>query len=116
MGLKDRLRGLLRSTEELASEDRSKMAEQEGVDTVARCTDRSRVTLRGTVDILTVRPRSSTTWLEAEMTDGTGHVRLIWMGRHEIPGIEAGRDLVMEGRISVDDGERRMYNPRYELR
>ena len=116
MGLKDRLRGLLRSTDELASEDRSKTAEREGAVTVARCADRSRVTLRGTVDVLTVRPRGTTKWLEADMTDGTGHVRLIWMGRHEIPGIEAGRDLVVEGRISVDDGERRMYNPRYELR
>ena len=116
MGLKEKLRGLLRSTDELASADRLKAAAASGADTVAQCTDRSRVTLRGTIDVLTVRPRGNTKWLEAEMTDGTGQVRLIWMGRHEIPGIDAGRDLVVEGRISVADGERRMYNPRYELR
>lgn len=116
MSLKDRLRGLFSSTDELASADRSRAAEHEGADTVAHCTDRSRVTLRGTVDVLTVRPRGTTKWLEADLTDGTGHVRLIWMGRHEIAGVEAGRELVVEGRISVDEGERRMYNPRYELR
>lgn len=116
MGLKDTLRSLLRSTDEIASADRHKIAAEEGADSVAQCTDRSRVTLRGTVDVLTVRPRGTTKWLEAEMTDGTGQVRLIWMGRHEIPGIDAGRDLVVEGRISVTDGERVMYNPRYELR
>lgn len=116
MGLKDTVRGWLRSTDELASADRLKIAAQEGADTIADCTDRSMVTLRGTIDLLTLRPQGNTKWLEAELTDGTGKVRLIWMGRHEIAGIDAGRDLVVEGRISVADGERRMYNPRYELR
>ncbi|RXW33409.1 OB-fold nucleic acid binding domain-containing protein [Propioniciclava flava] len=116
MGLRNALRGLVRSTDELASADRQKIAADSGADSVVSCTDRSRVTLRGTIDVLTVRPRGRTAWLEAELSDGTGHVRLIWMGRHAIPGIEAGRELVVEGRVSVVDGERRMYNPRYELR
>ena len=40
---------------------------------------------------------------------------LIWMGRREIPGVVAGREMLVEGRISVADGLRRIYNPRYEL-
>lgn len=116
MSLKDTVRGWLRSTEELASADRLKHTTQEGFETIAECTDRSVVALRGTIALLTVRPQGNTKWLEAELTDGTGTVRLIWMGRRAIAGIDAGRDLVVEGRISVSDGERRMYNPRYELR
>ncbi len=111
----DRVRGLLRSNDELASADLHRLAEDLGADAIATCTDRSRVTLRGTIDVLTVRPREDTPWLEAELSDGTGRVTLIWMGRHEIPGIEAGRELLVTGRISVADGTRRLYNPHYEL-
>ena len=111
----DRLRGALRSNDELTSADRHKAAEDLGADAIDACVDRKRVTLRGTIDLLTVQPRRTTPWLEAELSDGTGRVSLIWMGRHEIPGIEAGRELLVEGRISVADGRRRIYNPRYEL-
>ena len=32
-----------------------------------------------------------------------------------IPGITAGRELIVSGRVSFVDGERRVYNPLYEL-
>ena len=69
----------------------------------------------GTIEVLTVRPRLTTPWLEAQLSDGTGKVTLIWMGRHEIAGVEAGRELLVNGRISDVDGERRIYNPAYTL-
>lgn len=115
MTLWARVRGLLRSNDELASADLHRRAEDIGADAIADCVDRTRVTLRGTIEVLTVRPREDTPWLEAELSDGTGRVRLVWMGRHEIPGIEAGRELIVRGRISVADGVRRLYNPAYEL-
>ena len=115
MALWERVRGLLRSNDELASADRHRRAEDIGADAIGSCVDRSRVTVRGTIDVLTVSPRQGTPWLEAELSDGTGRVTLIWMGRHEIAGIEAGRELVARGRISIDGGVRRLYNPAYEL-
>lgn len=111
----DRMRGLLRSNDELASADRQRLAEDYGCDAIGDCTDRCRVVLRGTIDTLTIRPRQDTPWLEADLSDGTGKVTLIWMGRHEIPGIQAGRELLVRGRISIADGVRRIYNPHYEL-
>lgn len=111
----ERLTGVLRSNEELTSADRQKKAVDAGADEIRACADRRVVTVRGTIEVLTVRPRERTAWLEAELSDGTGRVTLIWMGRHAIPGIEAGRELLASGRISVADGERRIYNPRYEL-
>ena len=104
-----------RSTEELASEERQRRSESVGADRLGTCRDRQNVRLRGTIEVLTVRPRRSSPWLEAEFTDGTGSLRLIWMGRREIPGIEAGRELIVEGRVSDADGERTIYNPRYQL-
>jgi hypothetical protein len=37
------------------------------------------------------------------------------MGRRSIPGITAGRELTVSGRVSYVDGQRRLYNPLYEL-
>lgn len=107
--------GWLASTDELTAADLHRRAVEAGADAIADAPDRARVRLRGTVEVLTLRPRRTRPWLEAELSDGTGTVALIWMGRHDIPGIVAGRDMVVEGRLSVSDGVRRMYNPRYTL-
>lgn len=115
MGLWDRVRRLFASTDELTSAERHRLAVAQGADDISGVSDRGLVKLRGTIEVLTLRPRRTRPWLEAELSDGTGRVTLIWMGRHDIPGIEAGRDLVAEGRISVDGGVRKMYNPRYQL-
>lgn len=85
-------------------------------DRIADCVDRRPVRLRGRIDRLVVQPREQTAnWLEALMGDGSGTVRLIWMGRHEIPGIEAGREIGVYGRVLFVDGEPRIYNPYYTL-
>ena len=101
MALWERVRGLLRSNDELASADRHRLAEDIGADAIGSCVDRSRVTVRGTIDVLTVSPRQDTPWLEAELSDGTGRVTLIWMGRHEIAGIEAG-ETTADGKFSLE--------------
>lgn len=113
--IREWLSHLGRSNAELTSDERRNIAEAAGADTIGHCRDRAKVRLRGTVEVLTVHPIHSTPWLEAELSDGTGSVSLIFMGRHDIPGMEAGRELVVEGRISHVDGERRMYNPWYQL-
>ncbi len=109
------LRWFGRSTEELDSEEAVRAAQASGAMTIAECVDRQRATLRGRIAVLTLRPRSGTPWLEAELNDGSGSITLIWMGRREIPGLAAGRELRATGRVSWVDGRRRMYNPYYEL-
>ena len=77
---------------------------------------RLRVTVHdGLFDVELHQPGMLRPLRSAELSDGTGSVSLIFMGRHDIPGMEAGRELVVEGRISHVDGERRMYNPWYQL-
>lgn len=83
---------------------------------IEQAPDRTRVTVDGTLCSLTLRPRGGVPALEAELTDGTGTVTLIWLGRRRITGISPGRALRAEGRISVQDGVRVMFNPRYQLR
>ena len=77
--------------------------------------DRERVRLRGTLRTVTLRPRGGVPALEAELTDGTGSITIVWLGRRRITGIAPGRSMSVLGRIGQQDGERILYNPRYEL-
>lgn len=51
----------------------------------------------------------------AELYDGTGAVDVCWLGRRSIPGIDTGRFVKVTGRIGVREGQKIMFNPRYEL-
>ena len=73
------------------------------------------VTLAGVLRSIARRPSGTVPALEAELYDGTGVLDVIWLGRREIPGIDAGRHLILQGRITGAQGRRRMFNPRYTL-
>jgi RecG-like helicase len=113
--LKEALKRWGASNAELESQERQRVAEEAGANRAGELCDRERATLRGTITMLTIKPRAGTPWLEAELSDGSGSVTLIWMGRREIPGVEAGRELIVTGRASCVDGAKRIYNPHYEL-
>jgi hypothetical protein len=77
--------------------------------------DREVVTLYGELKNVSLAPRAGTPTLEASLYDGSGVVTLVWLGRRRIPGIKPGAGLVVKGRVSCQDGQRIIYNPRYEL-
>ena len=89
--------------------------DQAGVYQIGDAADRERVRLRGTLRTVTLRPRGGVPALEAELYDGTGSITVIWLGRRQISGVVPGRSLEIQGRIGRHDGQRIMYNPRYEL-
>jgi hypothetical protein len=91
-------------------------ARSAGCQPIRDAKDRSEVTLAGTLKTVTLRPRSGTLALEAELYDGSDTLVLIWLGRRRILGLEPGRALKVTGRISSAGGSRVMFNPRYELR
>ncbi len=78
-------------------------------------TDREVVTLYGELKNVSLAPRAGTPTLEASLYDGSGMVTLVWLGRRKIAGIKPGAGLVVSGRVSCQDGQRVIYNPRYEL-
>jgi hypothetical protein len=80
------------------------------------CAERRRACVAGTLRTVTLRPRGGAPALEAELYDGTDVINLVWLGRRRIAGIEPGRRLRAEGLVSVQDGRKVMFNPRYELR
>jgi hypothetical protein len=44
-----------------------------------------------------------------------GRLRVIWLGRRRIPGIDAGTELRLDGMLTVKEGMPTMFNPRYEI-
>lgn len=103
------------SNEDLADDDLQRSSISAGVSTIAEAKMRSRASLQGRIEVLTLNPRGTNRWLEAELRDGTGAVTLIWMGRRRIPGLRAGRRISVEGMITEADGRRVVYNPRYTV-
>ena len=95
--------------------DMRKTYAEDGLDRIGEAPDRERVRLRGTLRTVTLRPRGGVPALEAELYDGTGTITVVWLGRRRISGIAPGRSIEIQGRIGQHDGQRIMYNPRYEL-
>lgn len=77
--------------------------------------DREVVRVHGVIRAVTLRPTGPAMALQAELYDGTGSVLLLWLGRRRITGIDPGRGITVTGRLGRRDGERVIYNPRYEL-
>ena len=115
-GLRRFLRRLASSKAELEAEDLQKSSGAEGATPIAVCGVRKRACVAGTLRTVTLRPRGGAPALEAELYDGSDVINLIWLGRRRIAGIEPGRRLRAEGLVSVQDGRKVMFNPRYELR
>lgn len=114
-GLWNRIKRALASTEELESQELTQRAVAAGATLIAEARMRTKVVLQGTLVSLTVSPRGDTRWLEGEVRDGSGTVRLIWMGRHMIAGLEVGQTLRVRGLLTQVDSDRAIYNPEYEL-
>ncbi|HEU5034110.1 MAG TPA: OB-fold nucleic acid binding domain-containing protein [Mycobacteriales bacterium] len=109
------VRNLTAETQELDADDLQQQAVEAGATKVGSCPDRMPVTVYGTIRSMTIRPRAGLPALEAELYDGSGSVVLVWLGRRTIAGLGAGRQVRATGRITTNDGQRFIYNPRYEL-
>ncbi len=53
--------------------------------------------------------------LECVVTDGTGSISIVFLGRREVPGISTGTRLVAEGMAGSHFGRLAILNPAYEL-
>ena len=91
-------------------------AEDERVTAIDCCTPGETVTIRGMVRSVTLRPRSTVPALEIELYDGSGSIAVVWLGRRRIPGIDPGRTMVVNGRLTCTTANPTIYNPRYELK
>jgi len=76
---------------------------------------RRRIDCLGTVTTTAVVEQPGGPWLEAKLSDGTGQVTLVWLGRTELAGVVPGRRLHVVGRLVPDRGRLVVFNPDYAL-
>ena len=120
MGLLDPFRRFFRR---MAESDEQRYVEEiqawaAGIPGSVRISDappRSKVKLAGVVRRITVRPLEGHESLEAILSDGTGEVTVMWMGRRTIRGLSLGTRLIVEGLLAEQRGEMRVVNPSFEF-
>jgi hypothetical protein len=89
---------------------------EEGVQPIDSAQPRVRGRFAGEVRRIRIQPRASVPTLELQLSDGSGRLLALFMGRREIPGVGCGSRLVIEGTPVVTDRGLTLYNPAYELR
>lgn len=109
------LSSLTRSQEQVEAVELSTQAAAEGADAIASCARGNSVTVCGTIRSVTLRPRAKAPTLEAEIYDGSGHLTLIWLGRRSLSGVDVGRSITAQGRLTCPQGEPVIFNPSYRL-
>lgn len=113
--LKRAFRKLSASNDKVEGGDPQRSVRHVGATQIGDCEDRQLVDLTGTVAAVASHPGSGSPVLEVEIRDRSGAVTLTWLGRREILGVSPGRHIAVSGRICCRNGQRLMYNPRYEL-
>ena len=82
---------------------------------IADAPSRVPVALAVSVKRISLVPGESHDSLEALLTDGTGEVTGVWMGRRSIPGMGLGTRMIVKGVLTKAPTARRMLNPDYKF-
>src|SRR6202795_2010704 len=99
----------------LANETRAWAEEVPGTVRIGEAPMRDRVKIAGVIKRITVFPMQGQESLEALVSDGTGEIAVVFMGRRGIGGLTLGTRVVVEGVIGEQHGAVRMINPRLEF-
>jgi hypothetical protein len=99
----------------LAEETRAWAATVEGSVRIAEAPLRQPSRIAGVIRRMTVLPMDGKEALQALVSDGTGEVTIVFMGRRGIGGLTLGKRVVVEGVLAEQRGETRMVNPRLEF-
>lgn len=82
---------------------------------IADAAARQRVVAAGSVREVRIVDVGLAASASVVVDDGTGEIRLLFIGRPEIPGLEKGSRCTFEGTARMGDGRLVLWNPRYRL-
>ena len=86
-----------------------------GTTPIGQATWRRRIRVAGRVRSIRVPTQTASANLECTLTDGTGTILLVFLGRRSVAGIQQGARLVAEGMVGSWEGRLAILNPDYEL-
>lgn len=104
-----------RSQEEVEAGELTSQAQEHGAQAISSCVRGQSVSVHGLIRSVTLRPRAKAPTLEAEVYDGTGHITLIWIGHRRLSGVDVGRPISAQGRVTCPQGQPTIFNPTYRL-
>ena len=76
---------------------------------------RQRVMVSGRIRAMRVQPWSGVPALECTLSDESGGIAVVFLGRREVPGINVGVRLKAQGVVGEHHGQLAMLNPVYEI-
>ena len=82
---------------------------------IAEAPRRTNTKIAGVIKRITVLPVGGHESLEALVSDGTGEIVVVFMGRRGMSGFALGTHVVVEGVLGEQRGELRMINPRLDF-
>lgn len=85
------------------------------VGTIAAAEPREIVTVGGRVVSIEVQPRNAAPTLTARISDGTGAIDAVFLGRRDIPGVTPGAHITVSGCVTAAQTAPRLFNPRFEI-
>lgn len=99
-----------------------------GITPLDQLPDRGRVLCQGHIESVTFVPADRTAEFSAIVSEddagyrpaGAGRtrpprLRIVWLGRRRVPGIEAGAQIRVEGMLARGKDMPTIFNPRYEI-
>lgn len=106
---------MTRTSDDIEKEELKADAARQGATPICDLPNRQQAQVCGVVRSVTMRPRSDVPALVVEVYDGSRPLQLVWLGRREIRGIQAGVQLKAEGRVSYYRGTATIFNPTYQI-
>ena len=82
---------------------------------IADSQSRTRTKLAGEIKRMRIKPRSGVPAVELVINDGTGEATVIFSGRRNIPGVDHGKCIMVDGVPHRDGGRVVILNPAYTL-
>ena len=76
---------------------------------------RSRARVAGRVQLVRVQPWGSSPSLECRITDNSGVVTAVFLGRREVGGLRVGSVVVLEGAVNESRGRLVIMNPTFDI-
>ena len=75
----------------------------------------TRTKLAGEIKRMRIKPRSGVPAVELVINDGTGEATVIFSGRRNIPGVDHGKCIMVDGVPHRDGARTVILNPAYTL-
>ncbi|MDQ3878768.1 MAG: hypothetical protein M3290_10545 [Actinomycetota bacterium] len=108
--------GLTKSPDEIRAEHLREWASSvAGTTPISEVTPRNRARIAGVIQKIRIDPREGRDSIEATIIDGTGRMKVKWLGRQSMSGISLGMGLVVEGTIGGSQKDLTILNPEYRL-